>query len=84
MPTRTDAATPRSEPENVPVRIDLAALLLTAAACLAGCDSSPPDPYANVRMLTPAELGTTGEDQDPVQQAEKDHNSQFARDPKGR
>jgi hypothetical protein len=54
------------------------AMLLGATVGLSGCNSAPPDPYSGMRMLTPQEVGTAETVQDPVLQAEKVHNAQFA------
>jgi hypothetical protein len=60
----------------------IALLVLGGAAALPGCGSEPPDPYSNIRMLTPEELGSTSRAVDPVEQAEKAQNAQFTRDRK--
>ena len=54
-------------------------LLLGGTMILSGCESTPPDPYSNVRMLTSEEMGVTAQQEDPVAQAEKAHNAQFAK-----
>jgi hypothetical protein len=64
------------------MRCFVMALLLGGAASLTGCGSEPPDPYSNMRMLTPEELGATSRVQDPVEQAERAQNDQFTRDRK--
>ncbi len=62
------------------MRLFVTALLLGGAAGVVGCDSTPPaNPYQDVRMLTPEELGVANRDIDPVEQAEKAQNAQFAR-----
>jgi hypothetical protein len=58
------------------------ALLLGGTVNLSGCGSTPHDPYSNMRMLTPEELGVANRIEDPVEQAEKNQNAQFAKGPK--
>jgi hypothetical protein len=58
------------------------ALLLGGTVGLSGCGSTPHDPYSNMRMLTPEELGVANRNVDPVEQAEKTQNAQFAKRPK--
>lgn len=58
------------------------AVVLGGAASLfgfvAGCGSATPaDPYADMRMLSPEELGTANRNIDPVEQEERAHNAQF-------
>jgi hypothetical protein len=54
-------------------------LLLGGTLSLPGCGSTPPDPFRDVRMLTPAELGASNPNVDRVEKAERAHNDQFAR-----
>lgn len=61
------------------MRYSVLALVLFGAASLTGCGSNPPDPYANIRMLSPDEMVAVQEQQDSVQQAEKAHHAKFAR-----
>jgi hypothetical protein len=60
------------------MRLFAIAILLSGAVGLSGCGSTPVDPYSDMRMLTPAEAGVTGQDEDPVQQAERANNAKFA------
>jgi hypothetical protein len=53
-------------------------LALGGTVGLCGCTTQPPDPYTSMRMLTPEEAGATVQEQDPVLQAEKEHNARFA------
>jgi hypothetical protein len=64
------------------MRVFVISSLLGGTVCLSGCGSTPPDPYSNMRMLTPEELGVMSRVQDPVEQAEKAQNAQFTRDRK--
>jgi hypothetical protein len=64
------------------MRLLVMALLLAGTVGLSGCGSTPHDPYSNMRMLTPEELGVSNRNEDPVEQAEKAQNAQFAKGPK--
>jgi hypothetical protein len=63
-------------------RFSLIAILLGGAVGLSGCGSPPPDPYSGMQMLTPQEAGVTQQQENPVLQAERSHNSKFV--PKAR
>jgi len=51
---------------------------LLGVPVLSGCDSTPVDPYSDMRMLSPAEAGVKEQNQDPVLDAEKAQNAKFA------
>jgi hypothetical protein len=60
------------------MRLFVIAMLLGGTVGLSGCNSTPPDPYSNMQMLPPETAGATRQLEDPVLQAEKEHNAQFA------
>jgi hypothetical protein len=57
------------------------ASLVVGALGLAGCDSTPHDPYKNMPMIAPEEVARAAApvEVDPVLQAEKEYNAQFTR-----
>jgi hypothetical protein len=58
-------------------RLSVTVILLGGAISLSGCGATPTDPYSGMRMLTPQEAGATQQEQNPVLQAERVHNSKF-------